>query len=349
MRKFPGIGLNVFLTLISMLGFLFWGCSSSQKISDSNVATPSENPEYSLVYLIHGDANYLYHENGRDYQADEQALKDALAIARNATSGEVFIFHQKPERKILGIFPKKDRQYYHFVHGKLQQEGKYSPSDGGFSQEGTIYGALVTHKATRNFLFYFGHEIPTFADQSYHSSQPKQIFNTEVYSDHISKFSCSFDLTILATCNNGSPKMMDALSGKTDFVVASPQNLHLSYFSLDKLSLLEENPAIDTELLADSIAENSFSVLSSKLQTMVTVGVYDLSVINDYSKKLASEYDRYLQNVSAKPRFTDNIDCFTIPELKPFLKSSGVKLYYSSPAFGRKANISNHSGWGCKE
>lgn len=349
MRNFPGIDLNVCVKLISMLGFLFWGCSSSQKISTNKTTSSFSNPEYSLTYLIHGDANYLYHENGKDYEADEEALNDALDIARNANSGEVFIFHLKPERKILGLFPKKDRHYYHFVHGKLLEEGKYSPSDGGFSKEGIIYNELATPTTKRNFLFYFGHEIPTFKDQHYHSSQPKQIFNTEVFSDHISKFSSSFDLTILATCNNGNPKMLHALGEKTDYVIASPQNLHLSYLSLEKLSLLEEDPTIDTKLLADSIAENSFSTLSSKLQTMVTVGVYDLSTINDYSGKLATEYDNYLENVSAKPRFTDNIDCASISELETLLRSSGVKLYFSPPAFGRKASISSHSGWGCKE
>lgn len=318
-------------------------------MSSSNSNGPLENSKYSLIYLIHGDANYIYHENGKRYQADEQALEDALAIAKKARSGEVFILHQKPERKILGLFPKKDRVFYHFVNGALQNKMNYSPEDGGFTKEAQIYNELSAAETNRNFFFYFGHEIPTFTEQHYHTSQPDQKLNTAIFSDHLSAFSPFFDLTVVSTCNNGNPKFVHALSDNTEFLIASPQNLHLSYFTLKKISLLEENPEIETEALADSIAQDSFTELSANLQTMITVGVYDLSLIESYSATLADRYSIYLEDISAKPLFTDNIDCVNLPFLRNSLDTNGISLYYKPPAFGRKASQKTHSGWGCKE
>jgi hypothetical protein len=349
MFKTLSVEMRLLCILVSTLGFLFLGCSSSSNMTDSSVESISKNSDYSLIYMIHGDANYLYHDNGEDYNADEQALQDALEIARKATSGEVFVFHQKPERKILGLFPKKDRVVYHFVNGYLLNKQKYSPADGGFTTEAELYNFLSTADGDRSFFFYFGHEIPTFSTQSYHSSQSNKAFNTDIFSDHLSLFNTYFDLIALSTCNNGNAKMMAALSDKADFVIASPQNLHLSYLSLSKLELLENDPELETSLLADSLAKDSYDKLTSTLQTMVTVGVYDLSKINDYSSELAENYSDYLEDVSAKPRFTDNIDCAKIPLLSSTINSSGVTLYYKSSAFGRKTNQKTHSGWGCKE
>ncbi len=135
----------------------------------------------------------------------------------------------------------------------------------------------------------------------------------------------------------------------TDFVVASPQNLHLSYLSLDQLKLLEQDQQTETKELAHAIAKDSFEKLSSYLQTMVTVGVYDLSQIKEYSGELTSKYNLYLEDVFAKPRFTDNVDCSSIYSLQPLLDSTGVHIFFKPAAFGRKSTLTNHSGWGCKE
>jgi hypothetical protein len=210
--------------------------------------------------------------------------------------------------------------------------------DGGFTTEAVLYNSLSTANKARSFFFYFGHEIPTFSTQSYHSSQSNKAFNTDIFSNHLSLFNTYFDLITLSTCNNGNPKMMDALSNKTDFVIASPQNLHLSYLSLSKLELLENDPEINTTILADSLAKDSFYKLTETLQTMVTVGIYDLSKISDYNSELAEKYSNYLEDVSEKPRFTDNIDCANIPLLSSIINSIGVTFYYKPPDFGRKAN-----------
>jgi hypothetical protein len=341
--------MRAFLLLISIPVFFLTGCTSSRSVSQANLPDASLNTDYSLIYIIHGDANYLYHEEGKSILADKKALHDAIDIARKAYSGEVFIFHQKPERKILGIFPKKDRVLYHFVNGQLITQDKYSPKDGGFTKESQLYNMLTVSKSERKFFVYLGHEVPTFSDQNYHASEPDFEFDTDVFSDHISDFSSTFDLTIVSTCNNANPKFIDSLSDKTKYLIASSQNLHLSYLNLEDLGLLEGRSEIETGALADSIAQRSFNDLSEKLQTMVTVGVYDMSVVGEYSKIINSTYSEYLEDVSAKPRFTDNIDCATIPSLQPLISSNGIKHYYKPAAFGRKAAQKTHSGWGCKE
>jgi|TARA_R110001599_G_scaffold24835_5_gene89465 hypothetical protein len=348
MKQFPNVEKRVLCFLISALGFLFWGCSSSNNVFPDSPPDISDI-DYSLVYIIHGDANYLYHQEGVQYNADKEALSNAIDIARNAASGEVFIFHQKPERKILWLFPKKDRRFYHFRNGKLVTEGNFSPKDGGFSKEIELYNSRSVKSNVRSMFFYFGHEIPTFSDQKYHSTEPGLAFDTQIFGDDLSRFNSQFDLTVLSTCNNANPYLINELKHTTDFVVASPQNLHLSYLSLDQLKLLEQDQQTETKELALAIAKDSFEKLSSYLQTMVTVGVYDLSQIKEYSGELASKYNLYLEDVFAKPRFTDNVDCSSIASLQPLLDSTGVHIFFKSAAFGRKSTLTKHSGWGCKE
>ena len=63
---------------------------------------------YSLISIIHADANYLYHVDGQAKKANDEALKESIETAQNAKHGEVFIFHQKPERKAFFLFPRKE-------------------------------------------------------------------------------------------------------------------------------------------------------------------------------------------------------------------------------------------------
>ena len=310
-----------------------------------------QNPidvQYSAIYMIHADANYTYHQDGNRLQADEQILEEAISIAKDADHGEVFIFHQKPERKRFLFFPKKDRVWYHFRGGELVGKGVYSPEGGGFSAEAKIYNQKSASEG-RKLFFYFGHEVPSQASFIYHKSEPDHDFNTEIFTDTITQFESSFDLVLLSTCNNGNPLMAASLMGKADYLVASPRNLHLSYLDTQALSLLEDQPSVPTEVLADSIAQKSFNRLSSELQTLVTVGVYNLDVVGNYIKSYSDRYVDHLKIIQQESLFTDNVDC---AELDIFAENkipeNGATLYFSPPAFGRQANLTSHSAWGCK-
>src|SRR5699024_11591552 len=98
---------HIYLSLLLFVACLV-GCQSSK--GPLQASLNSKPVAYSIIYLIHGDADYLYHDTaGRPLQSDQQVLREAQKVARDATKGEVFIFHIRPEQKILWLFPRKDR------------------------------------------------------------------------------------------------------------------------------------------------------------------------------------------------------------------------------------------------
>lgn len=321
------------------------GCSATEY-----TLRPESAVEYRLIYLIHGDASYRYHMRGEDHQADEKVLEEALELAARARQGEVFIFHQKPEKARFLFFPGKDRKWYHFVNGKLVGESAYSSASGGLSKEASIYRRHKTGKEVRTVFQYFGHEIPTSSFTAYHRSQPGLNFDTEIFSRDLSLFEDRFALTMLSTCNNGNPLMAARLMEQTRYLVASPRNLHLSHLDTQQLLLLEEQQDISTHALADSVARHSFQRLSAALQTMVTIGVYDLQAAASYLPGLANRYEQHLENIQQRTLFEDNTDCASLPVFGDApLPEEGTHLYFQPPAFGREAGLTTHSSWGCKK
>src|SRR5699024_12385413 len=92
---------------------IFSGCRSSKTIATDNAFSTEESSDlnYRLIYIIHGDANYLYHDTaGRSLQSDEQQLLKAVEVAEQAKHGEVFIYKQRPETKNMTRFPRKERR-----------------------------------------------------------------------------------------------------------------------------------------------------------------------------------------------------------------------------------------------
>lgn len=327
------------------LFLLFAGCSTTQK----SASNEQKEIRYTLVYVIHGDANYTYHRNGNLRKADLDALNRAIETAQHAEHGEVFIFHQKPERKLLFLFPQKDRLMYHFRNGELVGGTSYSPIEGGLKAEANLYNRQKAETAGRTVFLYFGHEIPSGSPYFvYHQSQPYFRFNTDIFSDDLSLFQNHFNLVVLSTCNNGNPLMAQELSGVADYLVASPQNLHLSHLTDSPLQQLESDPGVSTRKLANSIAKQSFDRLSDFLQTMVTVGVYDLNEIQPQIHSLAQAYRSHLDTIKQQSLFVDNMDCREILNFSRPLPQDGITLYYQPPAFGTKSGAADHSGWGCK-
>ena len=73
---------------------------------------------YSIVCVIHGDGDYLYHDtDGNEYAADEEALAAAKRVAQQNPHAEVFIFHQRPRRHFLFLFPLRDGEFYYYRNG----------------------------------------------------------------------------------------------------------------------------------------------------------------------------------------------------------------------------------------
>ena len=60
-----------FLTLI-----ILSGCSGSKSV----ITTETDSVRYSLISIIHADANYLYHVDGQAKKANDEALKESIEI-----------------------------------------------------------------------------------------------------------------------------------------------------------------------------------------------------------------------------------------------------------------------------
>jgi hypothetical protein len=315
-------------------------------------------PDYTLIYIIHGDADYLYHTTtGQARQADKHALSEAKRVARNARHGEVFIFYQKPERKILWIFPKKDRQFLYYRNGQLVRKKRYSPHS---TTKAFITEAKLYHKYTRRrksaaaskILLYFGHEIPVQNSHSYYYSRPNASFSTNIFVSGVKSFlrpdASPFDLVVLSTCNNGTPLMIHKLTSAARYVLASPQDLHLSYIDSGQIALWLEDGA-STAQIADSMAAYTYRRLSGFLETAVTLSVYNTAKVKNYLPVLTQQYKKHLKKLPEKAFLNDNIDCAALSFFHISQKATGVKTWYKAPQFGKKSGESPHySGWGCK-
>lgn len=349
-----------FYPLLLALAFLFSACSSSGTLQEFDRENSLEDVTYSIIYLIHGDADYLYHDSlGRARQADKEVLKEAMRVGKNAKQGEVFIFHQRPERKVLWIFPKKDRRFMYYRNGELISEKQYSPpaeaAAGVFSAEARLYreSRSATDTMENSVLLYFGHEIPYENGAGYYHSLSGKAMNTNTFSTGIRtllpKGREHFDLTVLSTCNNGSPDMVRALKSVTRYLLASPQNLHLSHIDTEGLSLLENETMPKAREVADKLSRDSFRRLTKTVQTVVSLSIYDMQEVDGYIDQVNSTYQTYLETGSAADPGSDNVDCTDLSIFeKSITFSKGVSVRYRPPRFGLKAQPKSHSGWGCK-
>ncbi|MGK7371669.1 MAG: hypothetical protein ACNS64_15765, partial [Candidatus Halalkalibacterium sp. M3_1C_030] len=166
-----------FYILFPICAALAFGCTPAKNLTFADKKNKIKNIDYSVTYLIHGDADYLYHDSlGNALQADEEVLAEAKRIGREAKNGEVLIFHQRPEKKVLWLFPKKDRYFFYYRNGKLIDRTTYSPSDLPeskiFSSESRLYKQYASNSDSlhSNILLYFGHEIPYENGQNYFRS-----------------------------------------------------------------------------------------------------------------------------------------------------------------------------------
>lgn len=323
----------------------------AQSTSDNGVA-------YSLVYLIHGDSDYLFHTmEGETRQADDHVLQEARSIGKQAKHGEVLIFHQRPERRILWIFPRKDRRFLHYRNGELVQDQRYSPqpdsSQNPFTAETSLYRRY--HYADGEdspfrSLLYFGHEIPIGTYRGYHNSRPDIVFNRKRFVQGVEAFSNSkkFDLTVLSTCENGTPSMVSRLKPYTQNLLASPQNLHLSHIDTRKFLMLEEEPNISPDSLSIALAEDTYKHLKNSIQTVISLSSYKMNQVNGYIDELSDRYTLFHTEQDTADTSGKYIDCAELPFFKKRQYTEGVTTYYRPPQFGTDGDKESHSGWGCR-
>jgi len=315
-------------------------------------------PGYSVVFIIHGDGDYLYHgPDGHARRADEEALAGATMVAERNPQAEVFIFHEKRRKHTLLFFPRRDGKFYYFRRGRLLAKESYWRDQGAsrFDPEVELYHRFRAGEQaqTVKLFLYFGHEIPEFGGAGYDASYSRRTFTVDDLAGGLQRItgdSTKFDLIVLSTCFNGTPHTIAALAPYARTIVASPDNLHLSYFDLHPFERLDVGLQDgDMAAFAKNFARQAFDRLTENIQTAVTVAVYDVDRVQGYLNSVSSVYDRALTTLKGqKPGSFEHYDCaedsaYALPGM-----SEGVDVFYRPPRFGRSKHKQNHSGWECR-
>jgi hypothetical protein len=340
---------------------LFLSSCSADLSTRYEPQSPTEQaPRFSIVFVIHGDGDYLYHDtSGVECTADEESLAGARRIAERNPLAEVFIFHQIPRKHFLFFFPIHDGEFYYYRNGLLRATASYWRDQGEsrFGPEADLYRSVVGSRrraATRLFV-YSGHEIPEWAAPGYDASQPDRTFSVDDLAGALKAFtrdSVKFDLMILSTCFGGTPRSIGALAAYARFIIASPDNLHLSYFDLHPLERLDIGLGDgDLHAFARRIARQSFERLTRDVQTAVSVSVYDAEGVQEYLHSVRQIYDSTLSALRGEsktaPAAIERCDCAGIPSFLLPAMHKGVEVLYRPARFGRSRLVESHSGWEC--
>ena len=354
----PCSAYTILIGTALLMGAMLSGCSHTSELRGGDALEEMADVDYSVIYYIHADSDYLYHDaSGRPVLGNRKVLNEARNVAENAESGEVFIFYQRPERRVLGLFPRRSSRFYHYVNGELASRINYRHSDGSeafLTTEARLhnrYGTGSGKKDQQTIFLFYGHEIPDGGGKKYHRTKPDIAVNTGSFSTGIQKFLLreeqQFDLIVISTCNNGTPVMADHLISFTSVLLASPQNLHLSHIDSGNLELLETEPGISSVQLARSMAEQTYKRLASEILTTITLAVYDFDVVRNYNDELRAFAMAYESSGSMR-HFSDNVDCSQVPFFDDASFSNGIITWFKPARFGRQTNTTVHSGWGCK-
>jgi hypothetical protein len=349
---------TVGLACVALALFLF-SCST---IPPARRATPTEGeggvpPRYSIVCIIHGDSGYLYHDTrGTVHRADEEALARVKTVAERNPQAEVFIFHERHRKHRLLFFSLRDGTFYYYLRGRLLAEESYWRDQGQlrFDPEMELYDRFRAEGSPEpvRFFLYFGHEIPEFGGAGYDASYKNRTFTVDDLADGLKRItsdSTKVDLVVLSACFSGTPRTIAALAPYARYVVASPENLHLSYFDLRPFERLDVGLREgDVSWFANTFAHHAFDRLTEDVQTAVTVVVYDEHRVQGFLRSVDSTYDHALTKVKGKaPASVERCDCaedsaYTMPGM-----NEGITVLYRPPNFGRLQYKESHSGWEC--
>jgi hypothetical protein len=347
----------VYTALIMLLSSCSPGVSLYR--TDQEIGNESST-RYSIVCIIHGDGDYLYHDtSGNELEADKEALAGVKGVAEQNPHAEVFIFHQKPKQHFLLFFPLQDGEFYYYRNGQLLANESYSrnPQQSQTDPEADLYNRFHVNNQNKmvSIFMYFGHAIPEFGGTGYDASSPERSFTVQDLAEELKDFthdSSRFDLMILSTCYGGTPYTVGTLGKYARTIIASPDNLHLSYFNLHSLERLDFSLR-DRDVLsfAGSFAQQAFDRLTMDVQTAVSVSVYNVDSTKDFLKSVHSIYDQTMTTFNNATEISmpliEHCDCAELPEYQLPTINDGVEVFYRAARFGRSKGKENHSGWEC--
>jgi hypothetical protein len=256
----------------------------------------------------------------------------------------------------LLFFPLRDGAFYYYRNGRLLAEESYWRDQGAlrFDPEMELYDRFRAEGSpdpVRLFL-YFGHEIPEIGAAGYDASYKNRIFTVDDLAgglERVTRDSTKIDLVVLSACYGGTPRIIEALAPYARYVVASPDNLHLSYFDLSPLERLDIGMREgDVSGFANAFARHAFDKLTKDTQTAVSVVVYDVDRVRGFVQSVDSIYDDALTMVKGKtPDSIERCDCADDPAYALPGMNEGVTVLYRAPRFGRLQHKESHSGWEC--
>ena len=355
-------GMLIVCGCCTALSLLLASCGTGPPAGRETRPAEGSGPaaEYSMVFVIHGDGEYLYHDtDGNEYHADEEALAEAKKIALRNPRAEVFVFHQIPRKHFLFFFPIHDGEFYYYRYGRLIANESYWRDQGPspLDPEVMLYRRYRagSQRPPVNLFLYCGHEIPELGGAGYDASFPDRPFIVRDLADGLKGFmgdSARFDLLVLSTCFGSTPHSIGALGPYARYIIASPDNLHLSYLdlrSLERLDLgLQDG---DVPAFARRFAHQSFDRLTKEIQTAVSVAVFDVDRVQDFIHSVRTAYDHRLATLEGETRSSataiERCDCADIPAYALPAMNEGVEVLYRPARFGRSKNKQNHSGWEC--
>ncbi len=330
---------------------LLSGCQSLVPVParEGEVGAPSGPVQQEIVVVVHGDASYLYYDrDGTAQQADEETLREAFAAARQMSNAEVFVFHQRSQDRLFGLFPRDDGTLYHFRRGRLQGQTTYDQNrTEPFSAEAALLRARRASDSESNLFtaaLYYGHAVPEEARPGYHRSQSDVGFGIEGLAQGLDRMGeaapKAFDAVVLSTCDGGTPPTLAALAPHARSVLAAPGDLHLSFVDADLLP-----PVADTtEATAwtQRLAKQAFDRLATRVTTAVTLATYDLDRVGPSARQMARQVR---PDTSTAPTGGRHVDCRRV--LDAPVDTSGVRVWHRPARFGPRADDDTHSGWGC--
>ena len=157
---------------------------------------------------------------------------------------------------------------------------------------------------------------------------------------------------VLSTCFGGTPYTIGTLGSFARYIIASPDNLHLSYFDLRALGRLDLRLRNrDVSAFAEGFAHQAFDRLTKDVQTSVSVVVYDVDRAQEYVRSVHGVYDHTLTTLKGEAGTSmttiERCDCAGLPAYVLPTMNEGVDVFYRPARFGRSKHKQNHSGWEC--
>ena len=260
---------------------------------------------------------------------------------------------------MLFLFPVRDGDFYYYRDGRLVTNLSYWRDQGHlrFDPEMELYRRFRADKFNEmvNVFLYAGHEIPESGGVGYDASYPDRPFTVYDLAGGLQRFtqdSGRFDLLVLSTCFGGTPYTIGTLGPFARYIIASPENLHLSYFDLHSLERLDLSVRDgDIPALARQFAQRAFDRLAGDVQTAVSVAVYDVARTQEFLRSVQSAYDQTLTTLKGEAQIslgtTEHCDCADLPAYMLPTMNDGVDVLYRPARFGRLKHKQHHSGWEC--